>query len=619
MGYNQREYRFYVVNASAGTIDSGWENRLDAMERTVALKNEGATNVKVMTRPRVWDRDLDPNDDANWTTVSRSNPARWPPPPGGYTRWCPRCGAAAHSMRTKEQREKCATLEAALKKYGRTTTRTNPGKKYSGSTSPRRGSGYTECACPDCFDISISDDMRAPELCAECEEAGCDGDGECRRTDAYGVDEGNLENPPSVVKTKRDERLWKMAKKSAAEQGREGDWAYVMGIFQRMKQRVGGGARENPGSKVTGDEQVGDSVRWTDNEGREREGTVVKVKHDYAGQMTMQVQDSEGHLFWIGGLARRNPGSKVTGDEQVGDSVRWTDNEGREREGTVVKVKHGYAGQMTMQVQDSEGHLFWIGGLARRNPGYSYVTTFCNWPHRLSDGKPIGHNCYVLDPVKLRLEAEGRISEIEGSIVKEPRREMRRGTRENPGELLVVNPTSDTSTTSTSSPTRRAERVYKMWHQKDPHNAFTLKTGCRDDDAMVCVGHAHNIVYRSGKWEKGRKTNDYIHHFDSKPKVWMVAHLVGSEDQVGTAEKDVGTLMRALQNGDGRYEVAELAAPISLGLDDGTTEGSDIKIHAGSKVYGGVDRKTVIIFDPHWKLIVIKGGKMHFDERGIVK
>jgi len=77
--------------------------------------------------------------------------------------------------------------------------------------------------------------------------------------------------------------------------------------------------------------------------------------------------------------------------------------------------------------------------------------------------------------------------------------------------------------------------------------------------------------------------------------------------------------MCALQNGDGRFEVAELAVPLSLGLDDGTTEGTDIKIHAGSKVYGGVDKKTVVICDPHWKLIVIKGGKMHFDERGIVK
>jgi hypothetical protein len=33
-----------------------------------------------------------------------------------------------------------------------------------------------------------------------------------------------------------------------------------------------------------------------------------------------------------------------------------------------------------------------------------YVTTFCNFPHEVSTGKPVRHTCYVL-PVKA-LEAE---------------------------------------------------------------------------------------------------------------------------------------------------------------------------------------------------------------------
>jgi hypothetical protein len=41
--------------------------------------------------------------------------------------------------------------------------------------------------------------------------------------------------PANVVKTDRDEHLWNKAKEQAKEQGRENDWAYVMGIFQRMK------------------------------------------------------------------------------------------------------------------------------------------------------------------------------------------------------------------------------------------------------------------------------------------------------------------------------------------------------------------------------------------------
>lgn len=47
-------------------------------------------------------------------------------------------------------------------------------------------SGYTNCPCRDCFEISIDDN-----LCSLCEEAGCDGDGEgecCVLPDAEEVD-----------------------------------------------------------------------------------------------------------------------------------------------------------------------------------------------------------------------------------------------------------------------------------------------------------------------------------------------------------------------------------------------------------------------------------------------
>jgi hypothetical protein len=41
--------------------------------------------------------------------------------------------------------------------------------------------------------------------------------------------------PASVVRTERDEHLWSRAKEEAKKQGRTGDYAYVMGIFKRMK------------------------------------------------------------------------------------------------------------------------------------------------------------------------------------------------------------------------------------------------------------------------------------------------------------------------------------------------------------------------------------------------
>lgn len=50
--------------------------------------------------------------------------------------------------------------------------------------------GYVDCACQDCFDITISGNEDTPWLCWECLEAGCEtGEHECSRDDAYGQGE----------------------------------------------------------------------------------------------------------------------------------------------------------------------------------------------------------------------------------------------------------------------------------------------------------------------------------------------------------------------------------------------------------------------------------------------
>jgi len=45
--------------------------------------------------------------------------------------------------------------------------------------------------------------------------------------------------PTNVVKTSHDETLWNEAKVQASHEGHAGNYAYVMGIFQRMKGRAG--------------------------------------------------------------------------------------------------------------------------------------------------------------------------------------------------------------------------------------------------------------------------------------------------------------------------------------------------------------------------------------------
>jgi hypothetical protein len=46
-------------------------------------------------------------------------------------------------------------------------------------TTPMGESGYTHCACRDCMNEVVSDDMAHPDLCSDCEEAGCEPDSEC--------------------------------------------------------------------------------------------------------------------------------------------------------------------------------------------------------------------------------------------------------------------------------------------------------------------------------------------------------------------------------------------------------------------------------------------------------
>jgi hypothetical protein len=46
-------------------------------------------------------------------------------------------------------------------------------------------------------------------------------------------------------------------------------------------------------------------------------------------------------------------------------------------------------------------------------PIYAYVTSYCNHAHRMSDGKPIKHECRIIPPRALKLEREG---DIRGAI-----------------------------------------------------------------------------------------------------------------------------------------------------------------------------------------------------------
>lgn len=57
-----------------------------------------------------------------------------------------------------------------------------------------------------------------------------------------------------------------------------------------------------------------------------------------------------------------------------------------------------------------------------------YCTTYCNKGHRLKDGKPVAHECYVLPPVALKAEMEGDFEKAQEILSNaKPMQVMRRG------------------------------------------------------------------------------------------------------------------------------------------------------------------------------------------------
>lgn len=63
----------------------------------------------------------------------------------------------------------------------------------------------------------------------------------------------------------------------------------------------------------------------------------------------------------------------------------------------------------------------------------SYCTTFCKHAHRLSDGKPIGHECYVLPTAALHAELAGKVGLAVEELSKWKKRKRHSGLRTQKG------------------------------------------------------------------------------------------------------------------------------------------------------------------------------------------
>ncbi len=59
-----------------------------------------------------------------------------------------------------------------------------------------------------------------------------------------------------------------------------------------------------------------------------------------------------------------------------------------------------------------------------------YCSSYCNKGHRLSDGKPVGHECRIIPPTALKAERAGDYERAIASMKAATARYMRRGVKE---------------------------------------------------------------------------------------------------------------------------------------------------------------------------------------------
>jgi len=64
----------------------------------------------------------------------------------------------------------------------------------------------------------------------------------------------------------------------------------------------------------------------------------------------------------------------------------------------------------------------------KTQPEY-YCSSYCNFTHRMSDGKPVEHECRIIPPDALQAECVGDIPRAIEIMQSVPARWMRRGVR----------------------------------------------------------------------------------------------------------------------------------------------------------------------------------------------
>lgn len=160
-------------------------------------------------------------------------------------------------------------------------------------------------------------------------------------------------------------------------------------------------------------------------------------------------------------------------------------------------------------------------------------------------------------------------------------------------------------------------KTWRMWHSKDePRKEYTRTEKLLSESHFIPIGKAHEILYASDKWEKNGDNFDYIHEFESHPKVFIPASKA-SEDEATGAPRTTASVL-GLRSPKKSLVVAALATAKAFTYYDVDGELVEIQGLKGALVGSSPDKKTLLILAKKGPILV-RGGQMRITARGIVK
>jgi hypothetical protein len=162
-----------------------------------------------------------------------------------------------------------------------------------------------------------------------------------------------------------------------------------------------------------------------------------------------------------------------------------------------------------------------------------------------------------------------------------------------------------------------ARKTWSMWHKKDePRSERTLSVKLLDEKHFVPIGKAEEILYASDKWEKDGDVHDYVHDFESHPKVFIPSSKARDGEAIGAPKSTLSLLgVKARPN---PLPAPQLATVQALSYRDANGDLVDVAVGRGAKLLSTPDKKGLIIVTSSGPILV-RGGQMRVTARGIVK